>query len=524
MDPQEACPPATVWEQILEEHLPGASTNDNCRHLDGCPRCQAVVERLAGGNTTWLAIAAELRQPVHPLPPHGRRVLEEINQQITPAPEKDLPVPRKKKIMTACIHIERMTHRSSIAATGESATAYFLLKLIPGGLVGAVRPTGLNLALALDVSGSMYEEDGTGVSRLQRVQDAAIAAILKLRPQDTLAIVAFAQNARVLLPPTPIAEKDKIEDVLRRIDRFDIDPGGTAMDEGLALAMTEIEKHACAGKLSQIVVLTDGETSGEQNCRSLAQKAAEKKIHLTLMGVGLDWKASLLKDLANLSHGKWHYIDVQEAQETTRIFAEEFETLAATAFMNVEMRIRPTKDVRIKRIRQVAPEIKELKMEETEDRNLVARLGALRHDLSSRYILDLSLPNRADGKYAVAHLELTYDLGTGRRESSGTMPLEITYTSAGNGYVNAEVMRHIDEIQLKELSDNLQKHLQSNDQQAAQHVAQEIVKKGELIGKEAAKKTQLAIKVLQELGSEGRVTRKTQLAMQDAARLAEMPR
>ena len=39
------------------------------------------------------------------------------------------------------------------------------------------RPLRLNLALVLDVSGSMYEEDGTGVSRLQRVQHAASAAL-----------------------------------------------------------------------------------------------------------------------------------------------------------------------------------------------------------------------------------------------------------------------------------------------------------------------------------------------------------
>jgi hypothetical protein len=73
--------------------------------------------------------------------------------------------------------MERMMHRSSIAVTGESAIGYTLVKLIPSGLTGAAKPVGLNLALALDVSGSMYEEDGTGLSRLQRVQDAAIAGV-----------------------------------------------------------------------------------------------------------------------------------------------------------------------------------------------------------------------------------------------------------------------------------------------------------------------------------------------------------
>src|SRR5581483_3009354 len=115
--------------------------------------------------------------------------------------------------------------------------------------------------------------------------------------------------------------------------------------------------------------------------------------------VGLDWKASLLKDLANISGGKWYYIDVNQAAEAERIFVEEFEHLAASAFLNVEMHLRPMKDVKIKRVRQVVPEIKELALKEPEERHLQAELGTLQKDQSSRYVLDLSLPKRPDGKY-----------------------------------------------------------------------------------------------------------------------------
>ncbi|MCS7046490.1 MAG: VWA domain-containing protein, partial [Gemmataceae bacterium] len=237
--------------------------------------------------------------------------------------------------MTAKIHVERMMHRNSIAVTGESAASYALIKLIPSGL-GVPKSANLNLALVLDVSGSMYEEDGTGISRLKRIQDAAIRAISKLKPDDSLCIVAFAHNALTLLPSTKLSEIDKIKDVISRIDMFDVDPGGTAMNDGMRLALEEVEKNATPGCLSQVLVLTDGETSGEVECRQLAQRAHEKKVHLTLMGVGLDWKASLIKDLARISEGKWYYIDVNQASEAERIFAEEFETLAATAFLNVE--------------------------------------------------------------------------------------------------------------------------------------------------------------------------------------------
>ncbi len=423
--------------------------------------------------------------------------------------------------MTACIHIERMMHRASIAVAGESATGYTLVKLIPTGLTAAVKPLGLNLALALDVSGSMYEQDGTGISRLQRVQDAAVAAIKKLRPEDTLAIIGFAHNARVLLPSTPVGDMAKIEDVIRRIDQFDVDPGGTAMDEGLALAMTDLEKNAGCGKLSQIVMLTDGETSGEHNCRALARKAAEKKIHLTLMGIGLDWKASLLKDLANLSQGKWYYIDVQEARATTRVFAAEFETLAAAGFLDVQMHLRPMKDVAIKRIRQVVPEIKDIKLEELAERSLLARLGTFQNDLNSRYIIDMNLPKRPDGKFIIANLELTYDLGTGKRESTGEIPLEMSYTAAGNGFANAEVMKYVDDIQLMEMSDNLRKALESNDQTGARQLAQEIKRKATMMGERAVKKTMIAEQVLEELGTKAGVSRRTQMVMDDVSRMGE---
>jgi Ca-activated chloride channel family protein len=458
---------------------------------------------------TWPAIAAELRRPAPPMPPACRQALEQIKENT------DTRL-HPRSIMAACIHIERMMHRNSIAVTGEYAAGYALLKLIPSGLGGAVTPTSLNLALALDVSGSMYDEDGTGVTRLQRVQEAAIRAIGKLRPEDTLAVVGFAHNARVLLPPTPLAEKQKIEDILRRIDTFDIDPGGTAMDEGLALALTQVEASMGPGKLSQVVVLTDGETAGEQNCRALARKAAEKKIPLTLMGVGVDWKASLLQDLANLSRGNWYYIDVSEAKDAERIFATEFETLAAAAFMNVELTLRPTRDVAIRRIRQVVPEIREVKLEPGQE-SLLARLGTLQHDGACRYILDLNLPKRADGKYAIAHLELTYDLGTGQRESSGTIPLEITYSAAG-GPANAEVMKYIDQIQLSALSEDLTRALERNDQQAALQVAQQLEQKSEALGKAGARKTQLAKDVIEQLTSGEIVDRKMILQVQDEAR------
>ena len=411
-----------------------------------------------------------------------------------------------------------MMYRASIAVAGESAASYALVKLIPsGGGGGAV---GLNLALVLDVSGSMYEEDGTGISRLKRIQDAARAAIQKLKPTDTLALVAFAHNAQVVLPSTPMSEREKIEDVIQKIDMFDVDPGGTAMDQGIGLGMAEVEKTAAAGRLSQVLVLTDGETSGEQTCRGMAQEAAKKKIRFDVVGVGTEWNANLIKDLAKLAEGEWGYIDVNDAAAADKFFDHKMAELASAGFLNVEMHLRPMKDIKIKRVRMVVPEIKTLATTEPEERHLVAALGTLERDKATRYILDLSLPRRPDGKFNIATIEVTFDPGTGKRETTGVFPLEVQYTSAGQGYVNAEVAKHIDEVQLFELNENLQKNIAINNTAEVQRVAEAIEKKGELMGKRANKKTMLARQVLQELNAGGRISKKTQLAVDNEMREA----
>src|SRR5262249_43397875 len=148
-------------------------------------------------------------------------------------------------------------------------------------------------------------------------------------------------------------------------------------------------------------------------------------------GVGTEWNSTLIKDLTRLGEGRWYYIDVNDPAAAEKVFADEFKHLAATAFTNVEMHLRLKKDVKIKRVRMVVPEIKEMPATEPEERHLVASLGTLEKDKTSRYVLDMSLPKRPDGKFSIADIEITYEAGVGRRESTGQVPLEITYSSTG---------------------------------------------------------------------------------------------
>jgi Ca-activated chloride channel family protein len=415
--------------------------------------------------------------------------------------------------------LERMMHRQSVAVPGESLASYALLKLVPAGDGPAALP--ITLALCIDVSGSMYWGDGTGKSRLDRVRDAATAAVGKLKPTDRLALIAFGNGAEVVLPPTPAADVERIADTLRQIDMFSVDQAGTTMDEGITRALQTLLTPDEAGRLMQVVVLTDGETSGEAACRELARQAWEKKVRFTIMGVGTEWNSGLIKDLAKASDGRWYYIDAEQSDEAMRVFLAEFDRLADTTFVNVALEVKPVKDVKVKRVRQVAPQIREVPVTPVDDRLLTAAIGALERSHPSKFILDLSLPRRPDGKYVVAQVEVKYDLGDGQTQSTGPVALEMAYTMAGHGYVNAEVARHIDEVQIYELNANLQQAIAGENSDEIRRVAEHIARKGEVLGPRGAKKTMLAQQVLSELDGGGRVSKKTMLAVDDAARSTE---
>jgi Ca-activated chloride channel family protein len=412
-----------------------------------------------------------------------------------------------------------MMHRQSIAVPGESLASYALLKVVPAADGAVSLP--LTLALCVDISGSMYWGDGTGKSRLDRVREAATAAVAKLKPTDRIALVAFGNGAEVVLPPTPASDTEKIAETLRRIDMYSVDQAGTTMDEGISQALKALLTADENGRLLQVVVLTDGETSGETECREFARQAWEKKVRFTIMGVGTEWNSTLIKDLAKESDGRWYYIDAEQSDEAMRVFLAEFDRLAETAFVNVGLEIRPVKDVKVKRVRQVSPQIREIPLMQLDDRLLTAALGTLERSHPTKYILDLSLPRRPDGKYVVAQVEVKYDTVDGQSQTTGAVPLEMAYTAASHGYVNAEVARHIDEVQIFELNANLQQAIAAEQTDEVRRVAEQIARKGEVLGPRGAKKTMLAQQVLSELEGGGRVSKKTMLAVDDAARSTE---
>jgi von Willebrand factor type A domain/FHA domain len=415
--------------------------------------------------------------------------------------------------------MERVMHRDRIAVPGDSIATYALLKLASGG--GPAIRSPLQIALAIDVSGSMAGDDGTGRSRLDRVREGVLAALPRLQGADRISIVAFANTARLVLPATPAAEKEQIATALGQLDDLAIDGSGTAIHEGIRIACEALVKDATEERFSNLILLTDGDTDGGDECRELAREAASARVRFTLIGLGTEWNSALLKELTSLTDGRWYFVDAADPQATRPTFETEFARLTGVVFPRADLHVRPMKNVQVKRIRRVAPDIRDIALHTPNERLAVAPLGAIEAQRRAEYLLELALPKRPDAKYVVAQVEVRYSAGAGREETTGLLPLEVTYSASADGHVDPLVAQHLDEVQIGELNTELQRALDADDRAAARRLAEQIARKGDGLGARAAGKVRLAKLVIAELESRGRVRRETRLGLEDLTRATQ---
>jgi serine/threonine-protein kinase len=92
MAPRNACPGAPRWREFLEGSLARPIAAILSRHLDGCTRCQQLLEQLTAGTDPWLDAARQGGPRAAPEPPL-RRVMKELEDEVEvvePAAEPNL--------------------------------------------------------------------------------------------------------------------------------------------------------------------------------------------------------------------------------------------------------------------------------------------------------------------------------------------------------------------------------------------------------------------------------------------------
>ncbi|QDC09876.1 VWA domain-containing protein [Oceanicola sp. D3] len=151
--------------------------------------------------------------------------------------------------------------------------------------VSALRVTGRDLAIAIDLSGSMVREDfaldGQAISRLEAVQRVG-AEFARRRAGDRVALIFFGSEAYYAAPFTFDTEA-----VARRIEEAQIGISGRAtnMADAVGLALKRMVRSEAATKV--VILLSDGaNNAGATNPRGVASLAAEMgvRVHTIAMG------------------------------------------------------------------------------------------------------------------------------------------------------------------------------------------------------------------------------------------------
>jgi Ca-activated chloride channel homolog len=162
-----------------------------------------------------------------------------------------------------------------------------------------------NLVFVVDVSSSMARD-----GRLELVQDAMRALVLRLGARDKLAIVSYGSTADVVLEPTP---GDRHVDILAAIDAL-APAGSTDVDAGLRLGYALAAREPIENGINRVLLYSDGvatagPTAAEELLAHVAEAAA-RGISISTIGVGVEnYDDVLLEQLADRGNGKYEYVD-----------------------------------------------------------------------------------------------------------------------------------------------------------------------------------------------------------------------
>lgn len=150
----------------------------------------------------------------------------------------------------------------------------------------SVKNLGIDIMIALDVSGSMMGEDFQPKNRLA-VAKQVILDFIQKRKSDRIGMVVFAGEAYLQCPLT--IEHQMITDIVNEVDFGTVAVDGTAIGDALALATSRMMDSKAKSKI--ILLLTDGvNNKGTIDPETAADACAEMDIKVYCVGIGQDGK------------------------------------------------------------------------------------------------------------------------------------------------------------------------------------------------------------------------------------------
>ena len=173
-----------------------------------------------------------------------------------------------------------------------------------------------SLVFVIDVSGSMDREN-----RLGLVKKALNLLVNELRPTDDVGIVVYGSKGKVLLNPTSGEDKAEIMNAISRL----APEGSTNAEEGLRLAYQMADRMAEPGRITRLILLSDGVANvgrtGSDSILKEVRRNADDEITLSTVGFGIgNFNDVMMEQLANDGDGNYAYVDTLD--QARRVFVE----------------------------------------------------------------------------------------------------------------------------------------------------------------------------------------------------------
>jgi Ca-activated chloride channel homolog len=253
----------------------------------------------------------------------------------------------------------------------------------------------LVLTFVLDISGSMSIEN-----RLGLVKQSLELLVEQLYPDDSVAVVAYGSNARVVLDPTSGSDRRRI---LNAIDGLQPE-GSTNMQSGLEMGYQIASETFRQDGSNRVVLCSDGvanvgDTTAEGILNSVGDYAS-RGISLNTYGVGMgNFNDALLEQLADHGHGSYAYIDTLD--EARRLFVEKLTSSLQSIARNAKVQVDFNTDV-VASYRQIGYEDRQISDQAFRDDSVTAGEIGAGHSVTALYAVELK-PG-AEGRIATIQL------------------------------------------------------------------------------------------------------------------------
>ena len=165
-----------------------------------------------------------------------------------------------------------------------------------------------SLTFVIDISGSMGQDN-----RLGLVKQSLQLLVERLRPTDTVSIVVYSDNTRVVLFPTSGEDRTTILNSIYSLQT----EGATNLEAGLRLGYQLASQAYRALGINRVILCSDGVANvGATSTDAILESIrgyADAGISLTTVGFGMgNFNDVLMEQLADKGDGNYSYVDTLE--------------------------------------------------------------------------------------------------------------------------------------------------------------------------------------------------------------------